>query len=226
VTSRKSKKKIVKRPKSQSHVKGAETRKKRLEEKRKELEKRIKGEIPAEKPIRGRPVTQRSKLTQEEKDNRKREKNRRKLGERPKPETKKEIRQEIENKKTLIRNLNINVPKKKKIQIQKGPSRDKLVELSKTELEVELKKREEELRIALLTRDWVDAMPDEYLHQDGTIALQPSRARHMGEVTDQALAMMRKARRKGTRAFDEMVNDIAGFLDLPLREIYTLWHSP
>lgn len=75
----------------------------------------------------------------------------------------------------------------------------------------------------ILTRDWVNALDDEWLHPDGSIALQMSRARHLPE-TQEARDRMMQANLEGR--LDEEINEIAGWLDLPIREIYTLWFSP
>lgn len=63
-------------------------------------------------------------------------------------------------------------------------------------------------------------------YERGAIAVSYSRARHLGKATDEALKMMRAANKKGARELDRVVQRISQALDLPIKEIYTLWFSP
>jgi len=60
----------------------------------------------------------------------------------------------------------------------------------------------------------------------GAIAVTYSRARHLGKATDEALRMIRKANKQGAKELDRVVKKISLALNLPVREIYTLWFSP
>ena len=60
----------------------------------------------------------------------------------------------------------------------------------------------------------------------GAIALESSRLRHMGDISKQAMSMMKRAARKGEDALDEVIAGIAQYLDIPIREVYTFWFSP
>jgi hypothetical protein len=88
---------------------------------------------------------------------------------------------------------------------------------------------------------WVAAQDPEYTYngkrgkpgrkyERGAIALMPSRARHLGRATDEALKMMRKAYKEGgntenSAVFKNTMQRISQALDLPIKEIYTLWFS-
>ena len=68
-------------------------------------------------------------------------------------------------------------------------------------------------------------------YERGAIAVTYSRARHLGKVTDEALKLMRKAYKEGGRTeesaeFKNTVSKLSQALDLPIKEIYTLWFSP
>ncbi len=85
---------------------------------------------------------------------------------------------------------------------------------------------EAQLAAEILTRDFVDSEDVERLHKDMTIALMPSRLRHMGAVTDEMEKMLKKARHKGERALRKQAKEYASFFNVPLREVYTLFFSP
>lgn len=130
-------------------------------------------------------------------------------------------------KKTMaILGLKPRKPKPNKIEPEwvqrlEGYSRDQLLEIAKANI---------------ITSGWVTWHDPAYLHSgvaggnqrynSGTIALQPSRARHMGKLTKWALKKMKQAKKRGEGWFNRAVDDIAETLDLPVREIYTLWYSP
>jgi hypothetical protein len=77
-----------------------------------------------------------------------------------------------------------------------------------------------------LTRGFVDSNEIEKLHKDMTIALMPSRLRHLGSVTDEMEKMLKRAHRKGERALRKQAKEYAAYFDVPLREVYTLFFSP
>ena len=121
------------------------------------------------------------------------------------------------NKKKVIAELP-KLPKKKKLK-KRGVKR------TVEELEALLDLRDKQLEVLQLTKDWEHAMPPEYLHPDGTIALYPCRARHWGPIADEMKRMMRKAKKKSETEFDRTVAFLAGFYNMPMREVYTLWFS-
>ncbi len=94
------------------------------------------------------------------------------------------------------------------------------------ELEWRLKVVEATLAMEIHTRGWVDSNEIEKLHKDMTIALMPSRLRHMGPVTDAMERELKKASKKGRRALRKQAREYAEFFDVPLREVYTLFFSP
>lgn len=98
--------------------------------------------------------------------------------------------------------------------------------MSLDELEQRLKVVEATLAMEIATRGWVDSNEIEKLHQDMTIALMPSRLRHLGPLTDAMLRMLKKASKKGKRALRKQAREYAEFFDVPLREVYTLFFSP
>ncbi len=85
---------------------------------------------------------------------------------------------------------------------------------------------EAQLAAEILTRGFVDSEDVEKLHKDMTIALMPSRLRHMGAVTDEMEKMLKKAHKKGERALRKQAKEYASFFAVPLREVYTLFFSP
>ena len=77
-----------------------------------------------------------------------------------------------------------------------------------------------------MTKNWPNAMPPELLHRDGTIALKPSRLRHLGQETNVLLKILKKAMKKGEQEFTLAANLIATQYEVAVREVYTLWYSP
>jgi len=132
------------------------------------------------------------------------------------------LKKSASNQKKKIQNAQLGVSKRKRRVI---PALD-LSWKSREELEEIVRKQRIEIERYELTKDWVDAMPPEYLHHDGTIAVQPSRARHLGAVTTEARRILRSAWKKGENAFHRAAVVIAEQLELPVREIYTLHYSP
>lgn len=98
--------------------------------------------------------------------------------------------------------------------------------MSLEELEYRLKVVEATLAMEIHTRGWVDSNEIENLHKDMTIALMPSRLRHLGPLTDAMERMLKKAFKKGKRALRKQAREYAEFFDVPLREVYTLFFSP
>ena len=66
-------------------------------------------------------------------------------------------------------------------------------------------------------------MPTELLHKDGSIALEPSRLRHV-EESKVLQNFLKKHNNKGQ--LDWACNEIAGMYNIPLKEVYTLFYSP
>lgn len=141
------------------------------------------------------------------------------------------LEKESEKKSKLIRNAKKGIKGK---QLKKGEKSKKgiTVKIPKKrkptirELEEVIKYKDKQLEILELTKNWEHAMPPEYLHKDGTLALEPSSARHWGPVTDKILELLGDAYSKGNSAFDRAVDTIAAHFKLTAREIYTLWYSP
>lgn len=131
---------------------------------------------------------------------------------------KSELIKEIGKKQLIEQNVKRAVEKKPKLKRLKKKKR------SVAELEALLAKKEKEIKVVMSTANWVDAMPTEYLKEDGTVALMPSRLRHLGKQTKLILKTLRKADKNGV--LSEIVNELAGVLNVPIREIYTLWFSP
>lgn len=99
----------------------------------------------------------------------------------------------------------------------------------------ELAKQYAELSERIREEGWLPVQDPEYTYsgkrgahkyERGAIAVSYSRARHLGKATDEALKMMRAANKKGARELDRAVQRISQALDLPIKEIYTLWFSP
>ena len=82
------------------------------------------------------------------------------------------------------------------------------------------------LAMEVLTRGFVDALEVEKLHKNMTIAVMPSRLRHMGALTDVMEKELKKANRKGEVALKKKAREYAEWFDVPLREVYTLFISP
>jgi len=116
-----------------------------------------------------------------------------------------------------------------------------IAHLSKDEqiaiLEKKLKENEARMDVLELTSTWVPYHDPEQLHTGrrgnqayprGSIALQASRARLLpASGLDAVMRKMRKAYHDGGEyELDDAVNEIAGDLELEVREIYTLWYSP
>lgn len=81
-------------------------------------------------------------------------------------------------------------------------------------------------RIALEeTRHFVHTRKPEYLREDWTLAVLPSRLRHRAE-TEEIRKELKKAHRRGKEPFEESIRKIAEFYDVDVREVYTLWESP
>jgi len=78
-----------------------------------------------------------------------------------------------------------------------------------------------------VTQDFVDYHDIAMLRKDNfAIAMQPSRLRHLGAVTDEMEKMLERAAQKGKRALRKQAKEYAEFFNVPLREVYTLFFSP
>ncbi len=90
---------------------------------------------------------------------------------------------------------------------------------------------EEDMRVRIETEDFVDVLGPQWLHEDFSIAVQDSRVRHTPFAAE-ALKLMRGAVRKGKTAREKEIGLknaaywLADYLDVPLREIFTLYYSP
>ena len=72
---------------------------------------------------------------------------------------------------------------------------------------------------------WVEAVSPEWRHDNGTIALQPSRLRHLPE-TPALLKILETADKKGVRALEKQAKELARLYEVSLKEVYTLFFSP
>ena len=126
---------------------------------------------------------------------------------------------EAHKKQKQLKNAQLGVSKSKRQVITELDVSD----ATKEELLEIIESQKEQLEVLTLTKNWVNAMPDEYIRLDGTVALEPSHARHVDNV-DVYWQLLDDANTKGD--LDHMANFLAGELDLPIREIYTLYFSP
>jgi hypothetical protein len=77
-----------------------------------------------------------------------------------------------------------------------------------------------------LPKRWVSAVEDELTRADGTIALQPSRLRHGGKVTQMLFDWLSEAKARGEQDFNFTARHISDLITVPVREVYTLFYSP
>jgi hypothetical protein len=115
-------------------------------------------------------------------------------------------------------------PAKKPKKTPKLTNREKDAEIER--LKSENAALETKLSQMIDTSTWVPAVEIEYLRRDGSIALHSSGARHLGELTDEILKDLKRARKAGEYALRFAATQWSDRLDLPLREIYTLFYSP
>lgn len=142
---------------------------------------------------------------------------------------------QISRNTTLLRNVSRNIPEEKRLKVK--PKRITKKQLSAqlkqakellAQQEEEIARAKEILRIDALTASWVDAVEPEFLHANGTLALYPSRAREqfLGIVSQQIWDQLHEAIQIGDFEFDRRCYEVADVLNLPVREIYTLYYSP
>ncbi len=120
------------------------------------------------------------------------------------------------------------------------PERPRIVTAGKTvkqlremleESERKRKYLEGEMQAQIETQDFVDIRGPEWLREDFSIAMQDSRLRH-NIFGKEALNVMREAvaeaktPRQKEQALKDAADYLADYLDVPLREIYTLYYSP
>lgn len=78
----------------------------------------------------------------------------------------------------------------------------------------------------VIREKWVYSDSDEWLHEDGTIAVHSSRLRHK-KVTDAVYAEMKRFRAAGDEhGLQDYVRFWAAEWDIPIQEFYTLLMSP
>ena len=125
----------------------------------------------------------------------------------------------------ILKNVKLGVPKKKRKSTVKLP---KLTDKTPEELIEIIRRKDDEIRILKLTKDWPNAMPDEFISSlgDQHVTLEPSRARHLGAATKYMRKMLSKAYKEGENELRRIASQFARQLNLPLREIYTLHYSP
>lgn len=101
---------------------------------------------------------------------------------------------------------------------------EELVRMLNLKLDYE-KKAKEQLDFDLQFADFVRGEPLEFLHRDGTVAINPTILRHL-DITDSLLDRLGIAYKMGPDEFDNEARRISLEQDVELREIYTLWESP
>ncbi len=78
-----------------------------------------------------------------------------------------------------------------------------------------------------ITADFVHDHDIVMLRKDNfAIAVEPSRLRHLGAVSDEMEKMLQRAAKRGERALKRQAQEYAEFFDVPVREVYTLFFSP
>ena len=117
----------------------------------------------------------------------------------------------------IIRVVKKGAKKKPKTRF---PTKNKTID----ELQDIIKRQQQTIELLKESKGWVHAMPTEFLHKDGTIALEPSRLRHLGKHTTAIRQFLTKEDKRGNLA--SAVNTVAGAYHVPIREVYTLWYSP
>lgn len=102
-----------------------------------------------------------------------------------------------------------------------GESKDETIERLQREIAYERSER-----IALEeTKNFVHTKKPEFLHEDWTLAVMPSRLRHRAETAEIRKALL-KAEKRGEAFTEEFYRQIAEFYDVEVQEVYTLRWSP
>ncbi len=136
-------------------------------------------------------------------------------------------KKEVKKAAKRVRNAQLGLPPE-----QQTNSRVTVRGKTKRQLEEMVLERERQIEIFQMTHDWVHAMPDEYLSSvDKHVTLEPSRARHLGHLTGEALQLLKDAFEEGMEKFDSVVYQITNWFNengypMSVREVYTLWYSP
>jgi len=75
---------------------------------------------------------------------------------------------------------------------------------------------------------WVNAFPDEWLHSDGSVAVEPSfvRCDPKSEIYRAQMESFAEIWGPKSREFKELTKHIAHITNRPVREVYTLFFSP
>ena len=127
-----------------------------------------------------------------------------------------------DNQKRLRNAARVEKKKPRVEPISLAGKTKKEVEALNRELKKKVKDLEAKLAEKSQTDDWVDAVDIEYLRRNGTIALEPSRARH---DPDYWTMRARLQCAKDEEYFDEECYALADEYDYDVREIYTMWLS-
>ncbi len=77
-----------------------------------------------------------------------------------------------------------------------------------------------------LSERWVHLQDQELLHRDGTLAVQPSRIRHMKDSMKFRQGLVDILRIDGERALTDVIRYWATKWDIPVQEFWTLIKSP
>lgn len=150
-----------------------------------------------------------------------------------KPVRKKPVRKKKTRVKKPIRR--IKRPSKKKVVKKKAVKksvkrrtvkrRKPVKRKSRKQLEKEIQSLRNELRLRKLTKNFVHALSPEWLHRDGTVALQPSRVRHLNEKSYRKLLKTLSEALEGDTPGNDL-EILADMYEVSVRELYTLFFSP
>lgn len=131
------------------------------------------------------------------------------------------VKKRASNNQRKLKNAQLALPKKKR----KAPAKARVAGKTKKELLAIVREQEKQIARLELTKDWVDAMPPEYLSRDGHITVQPSLARHDRDY-DVMRERLEQAYDANDGSFDSEVYEMAAEYDYEVREIYTMFWSP
>lgn len=150
----------------------------------------------------------------------------------PKPKAKARKHLAKLSKKTRPRKATTRKPRKttprkvtSKRAVRKKRHKPKSVRITAREraLRAELKKTKERLRVAEETYGFVPAHDIEFLHRDGTVAKNPSIHRHRFTQAE-----FKKLHKKIGKALGKNIRmlELSREYEIPIQELYTLFHSP
>lgn len=124
-----------------------------------------------------------------------------------------------------IKNAAKALPKKKRAKVINSLPKLNLEGKTIEELHQIIRMQQQQVDTIIATKNFVNAMPPEYLHDDGTIALEPSRAR-LNPAKQALLDRMHRAAKISENALDREIVRLSDITGYTLKELYTLFHSP